>query len=586
MADSAFQELDYYRGSLYGALCGTAAEHPALGALNFIGRRYRYDFLLDRVDSFAAALAESGIKRGDVVSIMLPNCPQAVIAFYATNKLGAIANMVHPLMSAGELEYSLALVGAKMLVTMDLFYDKATQAIDGWNSNRDGHGCKIVVTKIVDELPIYARAVFKVRAKKEDLPAHPVRAGKGVALYRTFIGRGSLANKQLDAVHDTEIAADRAQDPAAILFSGGTTGTPKGILLSNANINAETAQALSILSFPPTPGDRVLGALPLFHGFGLAIGLHMAISAGLECLLVPRLTVEEYTKVILRGKCNIIVGVPTLLGRIADLPGGDNLDLSFIKEVVSGGDGLPKEMRRRIDERLAAGGSPVRVREGYGATECTAAAAVEPSSESRENSFGCMLPGDRCKIVDPATGEELAPGQEGELLVAGPTVMIGYWNNPEATGAIISADDDGTRWLHTGDIACRDEDGFLFYRGRIKRMIISSGYNIYPDQIEHELGKLPEVASACVIAIPDSYRLHRLKAFVVLKPGFGKTNETRAAIMEGLKDHIARYAWPKEIEFRDELPLTKVGKIAYRELEREEAEKRTQTEDAQTEEVA
>lgn len=211
-------------------------------------------------------LGQAGVGRGNAVSIMLPNRPQAVIAFYAANRLGAIANMVHPLMSAGELEHSLALVGAKVLVTMDTFYDKAVQAIDGWVEDRNGHGCMMVVTKMVDELPIYARAVFKVRAKKKDPPAHPLHAGRDVALYRAFIGRGSLANKQLNIAHDAEIVTDRAQDPAAILFSGGTTGTLKGILLSNGNINAEAAQALSILSFPPPRATACWAPFPSFTG--------------------------------------------------------------------------------------------------------------------------------------------------------------------------------------------------------------------------------------------------------------------------------------------------------------------------------
>lgn len=568
------RELGYYHvGSLYGALAATAQAHPDLFALNFLGRRYRYPFLLERVDCFANALADAGIGKGDVVSIMLPNCPQAVIAIYAANKIGAIANVIHPLMSQGELEHSLALVGTKLLLTMDIFYDKASAAAAANAEKIVGATCQLVVTKIVDELPLYARAAFKLRAKKMGMAAAPVREDGTTASYRHFMQRGIyLRGKNLGVAAPVE-DEKLAQQPAVILFSGGTTGTPKGILLSNDNLNAEVAQVRAGASLPMLPGDRILGALPLFHGFGLAVCLHEAICNGLECLLVPRLTVKEYTRVILRGRCNYVVGVPTLLGKIAELPGGEDIDLSFIKEVISGGDTLPIEMRRRIDERLAAGGCPVQIREGYGATECTAAVTVETVDDTCEGTFGRTLVGNRARIVDPQTGTDVEPGQDGELLIAGPSVMLGYWDNPAETGKNIEVDAGGTRWLHTGDIACADEDGHLFYRGRIKRMIISSGYNIYPNQVEHELDALPQVEASCVIAIPDAYRLHRIKAFVVLAKDVEPTDETRETLLDELKGHVARYAWPKELEFRDELPLTKVGKIDYRTLEREEAEK-------------
>lgn len=573
MPEEADNQLDYYRGSLYGALCNTVREHPGLGALNFLGRRYRYDFLLNRVDSFAAALKGVGVGKGDIVSIMLPNCPQAVIAFYATNKIGAIANMMHPLMSSGELERDLALVGTKLLLTMDIFYDKATQAIEGWRAN-GGAGCMVVVTKIVDELPIYARAVFKARARLKELPVQRVRRQQDTYRYRNFIGHGHLLLQRDPDTHGHEEHVGLADEPAAILFSGGTTGTPKGILLSNDNINSGAEQVHTNTSFPMAPGDRILLALPLFHGFGLVVCLHVGICQAMEGLLVPRLTPKEYTRVILRGRCSYVVGVPTLLCRIADLPGGKNLDLSFIKEVVSGGDSLPPEMRDRINERLDAAGCKVHVREGYGATECTSSSAIQTVGDPCEGTFGRPLLGNRMKIVDTETGLEVATGQDGELLIAGPTIMMGYWNNPEETAKVIEVDEQGTRWLHTGDIARKDEEGHLFYRGRIKRMIISSGYNIYPDQIEHELNELPQVESSCVIGVPDGYRLHRIKAFVTLADGYETTDGTRAAILEALKTRVARYSWPKELEFRDELPLTKMGKVDYRALEAEEAELR------------
>ncbi|MDY3800100.1 MAG: class I adenylate-forming enzyme family protein [Eggerthellaceae bacterium] len=562
--------------SLFGTLEHTAQLHPRLNALNFIGLKFSYQLLLIHVNAFAAALENDGIRKGDVVSIMLPNCPQAVIAFYAANKIGAIANVIHPLMSESELEYSLNLVGTKLLVTMDIVLKKAEAAIAGSIRNRGGSPIKMVVTHLTDELPVYARAIFRIRAGKEQLNPARIRESQTMTHYRKFIKAGRKLCLNGKTATPPAQSKDLSREPAAILFSGGTSGTPKGILLSNGNINTSAWQVGQETRDRFIPGDRMLGALPLFHGFGLAVCLHTAMMNGLECMLVPRLTVEEYSKVLLLGKCNYVIGVPTLLGKIADLPSMQGADLSFVKEVISGGDALPAEMRERLNRHLTNCGSTTHVREGYGATECVAACAVEPSCNSKEGSIGRILAGNSCKIIDPETMAELPCGCDGELLVSGPTVMMGYWNNPEETAKTITVDPDGTRWLHTGDIACQDEDGFIFYKGRIKRMIISSGYNIYPNQVEHELNKLPQVASSCVIAIPDEYRLHRIKAFVIPTEGVPADEATKRIILDALKTSVARYAWPKELEFRESLPLTKVGKIAYRELEEEEEQRRRQ----------
>lgn len=489
---------DYYRGSLFGAVRKTALRHPQVTALNFLGRKFTYTALMEHIEWFAAALAAQGIRTGDVVAIMLPNCPQAVIAFYAANKLGAIASVIHPLLSGTELQHALQLTGATLLVTMDIFYDRALEATAATRA-AIGHSIHIVATRIVDELPFYARAVFRFRAKKNDLPPHKVADGGGTTTYTTFIGNGKTLCQSLRGVDSPQREGDLSQQPAAILFSGGTSGTPKGILLSNGNINAETWQIEHTISAPAQPGERILTALPLFHGFGLAVCLHFGLTNALTCMLVPRVTVRDYSKVLVIGKCNYVVGVPTLLGKIMDLPSMARADLSFVKEVVSGGDAIPREMKNRLDAFLEQRGSSAHVREGYGATECTAAFTVE-DPQGGTASIGRPLHGNAVKIIDPATGAELPPGADGELLMCGPTVMQCYWGNPEETANTIELDAQGRRWLHTGDVARIGEDGLVYYRGRIKRMIICSGYNIYPNQIEAELSKLPEVELCCVRA--------------------------------------------------------------------------------------
>ena len=562
----------YYRGSLFGALRQTAERYPQHIALNFLGRKFSYAALMEHVDWCAAALANAGIRRGDVVAVMLPNCPQAAVAFYAVSQVGAIASMIHPLLSAAELQHALELTGAKLLVTMDIFYEKSLQVTQLAAARPGGSPIRIVATSIVDELPFYARGIFRFRAKKNDLPPRKVVDGGGTRTYRSFMAEGRALCQAGRGVEVRLDEGDLSAEPATILFSGGTSGTPKGILLSNGNVNAEAWQVCCSTSNAPQPGQRILCALPLFHGFGLAVCLHFGLSNGLCCMLVPRVTVKDYSKVLVVGKCNYVVGVPTLLGKIMDLPSMRVADLSFVEDVISGGDAIPREMKRRLDLFLERRGSQARVREGYGATECTAAFTVEPREGGTE-SIGAPLICNRVKVVDPASGAELPQGSDGELLLSGPAVMQCYWNNPEETAKTIEVDEHGCRWLHTGDIARVGADGLLYYRGRIKRMIIASGYNIYPNQIEAELNKLPEVALSCVVAVPDEYRLHRLKAFVVPSAGTPANAQTSEHIMEAMKGCLARYSWIKEIEFREELPLTKVGKVAYRELEREEEER-------------
>ncbi|MGN0959589.1 MAG: AMP-binding protein, partial [Coriobacteriales bacterium] len=492
VAMPAEQPRDYYRGSLFGALRQTAERYPQHIALNFLGRKFSYAALMEHVDWCAAALANAGIRRGDVVAVMLPNCPQAAVAFYAVSQVGAIASMIHPLLSAAELQHALELTGARLLVTMDIFYEKSLQVTQLAAARPGGSPIRIVATSIVDELPFYARGIFRFRAKKNDLPPRKVVDGGNTRTYRSFMAEGRAlcqAGRGVEVRHDE---GDLSAEPATILFSGGTSGTPKGILLSNGNVNAEAWQVCCSTSNAPQPGQRILCALPLFHGFGLAVCLHFGLSNGLCCMLVPRVTVKDYSKVLVVGKCNYVVGVPTLLGKIMDLPSMRVADLSFVEDVISGGDAIPREMKHRLDLFLERRGSQARVREGYGATECTAAFTVEPREGGTE-SIGAPLICNRVKVVDPASGAELPQGSDGELLLSGPAVMQCYWNNPEETAKTIEVDKHGCRWLHTGDIARVGADGLVYYRGRIKRMIIASGYNIYPNQIEAELNKLPEV---------------------------------------------------------------------------------------------
>ena len=321
------------------------------------------------------------------------------------------------------------------------------------------------------------------------------------------------------------------------------------------------------------PGDRMLAAMPLFHGFGLGVCVHSMLSQGGRCILIPRFTAKSYAKQIVKYKCNFIAGVPTLYEALLRLPSMDNADLSSLKGVFSGGDSLSIELKKKFDKFLYDHKAVIQVREGYGTTETVTACCLTPTNIYKEGSIGLPFPDTYIKIVKPDTDEEVPYGEEGEILLAGPTVMKAYMNNPEETAKTLRKHADGLTWVYTGDLGSMDEQGFIYFKGRAKRMIISSGYNVYPGQIENILDANENVQMSCVIGVPDAYKMQKVKAFVTLKPGVPADDNTKQELLAYCRKHIAKYAMPYDIEFRDELPKTLVGKVAYRVLEEEEKAK-------------
>ena len=363
-----------------------------------------------------------------------------------------------------------------------------------------------------------------------------------------------------------------AGDPAAILYSGGTTGTTKGIVLTNLNFNALSEQ---VIAANPMfrPGDKMLAAMPLFHGFGLGVCIHTMLAQGGRCVLVPRFTPKSYAKLITKYRCNFIAGVPTLYEALLRLPTMNNADLSSLKGVFSGGDSLSVELKKKFDKFLFDHNAKIQVREGYGTTECVTASCLTPPQMYKEGSIGIPFPDTYYKIVKPGTAEELPYDEEGEILLAGPTVMKGYLDMPAETAETIREHNDGLSWVYTGDLGTMDEEGFIYFRGRAKRMIISSGYNIYPAQLENIFDAHEKVQMSCAIGVPDSYKMQKVKMFVMPAAGVAPTDELKEELMAYAKKHVAKYAMPYDIEFRKELPKTLVGKVAYRELEEEELAK-------------
>lgn len=549
--------LEYFDGSMIGGVRRIAEQYPNYIAFDFMGRSTTYKELVKNVERCARSLKTIGIRQGDRVTIAMPNCPQAIYLFYAVNLVGAVANMVHPLSSEKELEFYINESESVTVVTLDQFYHK----IEAIRENT----CvvNVIIASIKDELSKPVRAGYmltegrKIQKIPEDAP---------VIRWNEFMRLGSACfwNYEVKRTGD---------DPAAILYSGGTTGTTKGILLSNKNFNA-LAQQIVATNPMFRAGDKMLAAMPLFHGFGLGVCIHSMLFNGGRCILVPRFTAKSYAKLITKYRCNFIAGVPTLYEALLRLPNMEKADLSCLKGVFSGGDSLSVELKKKLDKFLYDHKATIQVREGYGTTETVTACCLTPPHMFKEGSIGLPFPDTYIKIVKPGTDEELPYGEEGEILLAGPTVMKGYIKHPEETAATLRTHADGLTWVYTGDLGTMDDEGFVYFRGRSKRMIISSGYNIYPAQLENILDAQEKIHMSCVIGVPDDYKMQAVKAFVMLKPGVPANDETREEILAYCRKHIAKYAMPREIEFRDELPKTLVGKVAYRVLEEEEGAKR------------
>ena len=550
-------QLDYFEGSMCEAVENIAKKYPNVIAYDFMGSHTNYRRCVEEIHACARALRAAGVKENDRVTIAMPNCPQAVSMFYAINMVGAIANMIHPLSAEGEIEFYLNDSKSVAALTLDQFYGKFESIRQSTPALKT-----LIVASIKDALnPVMKLGYALTEGKK--VPKLP-EDGSYIT-WKQFI----LNGKQFTG--DPRVKRVGAQ-PAVILYSGGTTGVTKGILLSNLNFNALGAQ---IIATNPifTVGDKMLAIMPMFHGFGLGVSIHSMLVNGGRCVLVPRFTPQTYAELLRKHKPNFIAGVPTLYEALLRLDGLNDLNLSCLKGMFSGGDSLPVELKKRIDAFLKDHKATIEVREGYGTTECVTASCLTPSGLAREGSIGIPFPDTYYKIVMPGTEIEVPYGQEGEICLAGPTVMMEYVNHPKETADTLRKHADGLTWVHTGDLGVMDKDGYIYFRQRIKRMIVTSGYNVYPSQIEGILDKNEYVHMSCVIGVKDPYKMQKVKAFIVLKPGYEPTDETREKIMDYCRKHIAKYALPYEIEFRDELPKTLVGKVAYRILEEEEAKK-------------
>jgi long-chain acyl-CoA synthetase len=517
--------------------------HADRPAVVFLNSRLSYGQLREHVDSLATALSGMGVGRDRTVAIHLPNLPQTVIAFFATQRLGAIAVMTNPLYVPRELEHQWNDAGVEVVITADFLFERHIRAM------RDRLPARhYVIASIPEYLRFPVNRLAPLRLKRMDPPTWAkVAPGPGIHRFRQLV----------DATNPEPPSADISMDDVALLqYTGGTTGVSKGAQLTHRNISYNVQQ---VSAWFPTvePGREVLlAAVPFFHVLGLTVCLNWPVHAGAAMVLMPNpRDIPEMVKNISKHGVTLFPAVPALFNSINNHPGVDNIDVSSVKACFSGSAPLSEDVQRRFE---ALTGS--KIVEGYGLTETSPVTHANPMWGKRKiGHVGLPVPSTDAKIVDPDDGTRQLPvGQEGELLIRGPQVMKGYWRMPEATADMIR---DG--WLYTGDLAVMDADGYFRIVGRKKDVIIASGYNIYPDEVDGVLMSHPAVLDACTIGVPDERRGETVRAFVVPQPD---RQVSEAELIAFCREQLAAYKVPTAIEFRDELPKSAALKTLRRVL--------------------
>ena len=538
--------------SLYQYLYNSNLNRMNNIAINYFDNKISYKNFFIQIDICAKALKSQGIRKKDVVSICMPNTPEAVIMFYAVSKIGAISNMIHPLSAEEEIKKSIVDTKSVMLITVNFNYKKLKNIID------ETELYKVILSSPRDSMPFaMGLGYFFLEDRKVKLP----KSNEKFIFWKDFYNKGKD--------YDTNIIVDTYKDdPAVILHSGGTSGRPKSIVISNGAINVVPNQAhIALPDINDT--DSMLGILPMFHCFGLVECVHYPLSTGLELILVPRFDAGRFDKLLRKYRPTFIAGVPTLFEALLKNKHMDDIDLSNVKYVVSGGDSLNAERNKRVNDFLKSHGSTRGIVQGYGMTETSGGCIFSTTNSYTLGSVGIPLPSNDLRIVDVDTHNEVDVGKVGEIQISGPSVMLGYLDDEIETNRVLEKDDKGKIWVHTGDLGYINENGCLFFVQRLKRLIISSGYNVYPSHIEEVLNKNKYVLNSCVVGIPHPYKVQVPKAYIVLKSDFHDSFKIRSEIKEYLEKNLAKYMIPKEFVFRESLPKTMIGKVDYKKLEDE-----------------
>jgi len=538
--------IAYPQGTVSAVIRNTIRRIPDAVAYEFLGTTTTYGELGRLLEQVAQGLAWLSLSPGDRILIALPTCPQAILAFYGAGYLGAVPVLIHPLSTAREVEDFAKRTRSRMAIVLDAGFDRFAPALEA------GALECLIVTSIGDVLPAVKQLGYWL-SKGRKTPR--IAVGKRVHGWKELLVSADASPARLNI--DTYALS-------TILFSGGTTGDPKGIMLSHQNLISEGLQIARWANLQE--GDRILAALPLFHGFGLSSLVNAPLMAGCRVILVPQFSVGAIARVIRRCRPNVMAGVPSMYEALSRHRALRGADLSCIKVAFSGGDSLAASTKRRFDQLLAAGGSHGRLLEGYGLTEAVTAVMAMPLHLEREGSLGLPFPDTLVAIFDPGTDHELPVGDSGEICIASPAVMLGYLNDPVATSVALMRHADGKTWLHTGDIGRRDADGFFYFQGRLKRMIKSSGFNVFPNQVEQVLCEHPAVQDACVIGVPDELQGERVRAYVVPKAPAAGSTQLADELIAHCRRHLIKWSCPREIEFRPTFPKTRIGKVDQRAL--------------------
>ena len=550
--------LKYPEYSLFRYFEDAALKYPDNIALEYYGKSTTYKRLYEKITTISKSLKSIGVNEKDRVTICMPNTPEAIIMFYAVNMIGAVSSMIHPLSSENEIEYYIEASESKYILTINLFASKVIEASKNQTIK------KVIIADISDGMFTFMKSAIGVYdAFKNFMYSYDstkIKYNDKVIKWSDFYNIG--LDYEGDFIFDS-----KPDDEAVILYSGGTTGKPKGVRLSNYNFNALSMQCIAEFN-EAKPGDSILLVLPIFHGFGLGVSMHTILTHGMKCVLIPKFKSNELAKLIRRYKPVFLTGVPTMYEALIKNKENSNY-LKCVKYCICGGDLLQESLRNKVNNYLFNHGSSAQIRVGYGLTESTAACILTPNYYYKENAIGLPFPDTFVKVVKPGTTKELRFNRTGEICISGPTIMLGYLNEEEETNNTLITHDDGRVWLHTGDLGYKDKSGILFFSSRLKRMIVTSGYNVYPQYMEKIIENHPAVETCIVVGIPHPYKKQVPVACIVLKNNYYPGEELTRNIKNYCEKSIAKYAMPYRYEYIKNVPKTIIGKINYKKLEDE-----------------
>ena len=542
--------------TMYEYLWENNKDHLGNIALNYYDRKITYGELFENIEKAAKAFYALGVKQGDIVVLATVTTPETIYAFYGLNRLGVVSNMVDPRTSTEGIKTYITEVDARLVLTIDAALPKIEKAVIGTNTET------ILVVSPADSLPQPKKALFQISNR---LRGKTPKLSGNCLPWSEFIQKGkSIVPEYIAYQKDT---------CCVIVHTGGTTGTPKGVMLSNDNINALVMQSI-LTEIDMKREHNWLDIMPPFIAYGIGMGIHLPLVIGMENILIPSFDPQEFDSLLLKHRAIHMVFVPSYWETLINSKKMRNQDLSFIIAPTVGGDSMNEELETAANDFLHTHGCKYSVTKGYGMTEVCAGVTGTLDVCNEIGSVGVPFVKTTISIFDVLTNEELKYGEIGEICVSGPNVMLGYYNNPKATDEIIVIHQDGQRWVHSGDLGYLDESGSLFVIGRIKRIIVRyDGFKVFPSQIENVISKSALVHTCCVVGVADkSHAQGRLPIVYIIKSGKESDDAVKTELFNLCKNELPEYAQPIDFIFTEDLPLTPIGKIDYRALEKQAEE--------------